>query len=168
MHKSLRIASGPFSPCSLAPHSFLPRTRPLPLVDGVLAWDFSGWSCRDTPCTRGIDIFIEKPLVGMLVPLCYLMMCRESYIYAMPTVYRHVSLRQTLTAGTSLNRLKGLGIPIEDQLAKINSCLADIDQLLIPSTINNCLNQRFVMRKEARALSVLLDYLQKQADAAEL
>jgi hypothetical protein len=47
-----------------------------------------------------------------------------------------------------------LGIPVEDQLTKINSCLADIDQLLIPSTINNYLNQRFVFRKEREIIAV--------------
>ena len=81
-----------------------------------------------------------------------------------------MSLRRTSTAAGSLNRLKDLGIPIEDQLAKINSCLADIDQLLIPSTINNYLNLRFVMRKEreiitifeecdARALNYLINHV---------
>ena len=65
-----------------------------------------------------------------------------------------MTLRRNTTAGASLNRLKDLGIPVEDQLAKINSCLADIDQLLIPSTINNFLNQRFVLRKEREIITI--------------
>lgn len=65
-----------------------------------------------------------------------------------------MTLRRSTTAGASLVRLKDLGIPVEDQLAKINACLADIDQLLIPSTINNYLNQRFVFRKEREIITI--------------
>ena len=63
-----------------------------------------------------------------------------------------------------------MGIPVEDQLAHINSCLQEIDQLLIPSTINNFINQRYIQSKEreiivafeecdARALNYLIGHV---------
>eukprot|EP00547_Thalassionema_nitzschioides_P005819 CAMPEP_0194219164 /NCGR_PEP_ID=MMETSP0156-20130528/25329_1 /TAXON_ID=33649 /ORGANISM="Thalassionema nitzschioides, Strain L26-B" /LENGTH=1176 /DNA_ID=CAMNT_0038948731 /DNA_START=151 /DNA_END=3681 /DNA_ORIENTATION=- len=67
---------------------------------------------------------------------------------------RQVSLRRAGTATSSLTRLKDLGIPVEDQLKRINGCLAAIDKLLIPSTINNYINQRFVMSKEREIISI--------------
>ena len=84
--------------------------------------------------------------------------------YAMHMWDRHVhrvaisrqvtlTLRRNSTA-SSLNRLNALGIPVEDQLTKIHSCLADIDQLLIPSTINNFINQRFILTKEREIISI--------------
>ena len=65
----------------------------------------------------------------------------------------HPLKRRTGSTSQSLVRLKALGIPIQDQLAQINSCLSDIDQLLIPSTINNFINQRFILRKEREIIS---------------
>jgi len=83
---------------------------------------------------------------------------------------RQLSLRRNTTAMSSLTRLNDLGIRVEDQLMNINSALADIDQLLIPSTINNFINLRFVMSKErdiinifgecdARALNYLISHV---------
>ncbi len=46
---------------------------------------------------------------------------------------------------------------MDDHLVKINACLRDIDQLLIPSTINNFLNKRFVLRKEREIISIFED-----------
>lgn len=71
---------------------------------------------------------------------------------------------------SSLLQLQNLGIPVSDQLDKINSCLTEIDQLLIPSTINNFINNRFVLSKEreiiqifeecdARALNYLISHV---------
>ena len=66
MHKSLKIAFGPFSPCSFRRHSFLPRIHPLPLDDGVPVWDSLGSWWLVMPCIRGIDIYTAKPLAGTL------------------------------------------------------------------------------------------------------
>lgn len=71
---------------------------------------------------------------------------------------------------SSLLQLQNLGIPVSAQLDKINSCLMEIDQLLIPSTINNFINNRFVLSKEreiirvfeecdARALNYLISHV---------
>jgi hypothetical protein len=54
----------------------------------------------------------------------------------------------------SLLHLRDLGIPVEAQLAKINDCLQEIDQLLIPSTINNFINIRYVQAKEREIIAV--------------
>lgn len=62
--------------------------------------------------------------------------------------------RSGSSTSSSLMRLRDLGIPVEDQLARINACLRDIDQLLIPSTINNFINQRFVFSKEREIISI--------------
>jgi len=43
---------------------------------------------------------------------------------------------------------------VEEKLETINACLADIDQLLLPSTINNFINQRFVLRKEKEIITI--------------
>jgi len=67
---------------------------------------------------------------------------------------RQVTLRRNSTATSSLTRLKDLGIPVEEQLKRINECLAKIDKLLIPSTINNYINLRFVMSKEREIISI--------------
>eukprot|EP00586_Coscinodiscus_wailesii_P001693 CAMPEP_0172486202 /NCGR_PEP_ID=MMETSP1066-20121228/14668_1 /TAXON_ID=671091 /ORGANISM="Coscinodiscus wailesii, Strain CCMP2513" /LENGTH=1174 /DNA_ID=CAMNT_0013251999 /DNA_START=498 /DNA_END=4019 /DNA_ORIENTATION=+ len=53
----------------------------------------------------------------------------------------------------SLNSLEALGISVEEQLNRINSCLSDIDQLFVPSTINNIFNKRFILRKERDIIS---------------
>ena len=63
-------------------------------------------------------------------------------------------LRRTGTATTSLVRLKSLGIPVEEQLAKINSCLNEIDQIFLPSTINNFMNLRYISKIEREIISV--------------
>ena len=56
-----------------------------------------------------------------------------------------------------MNRLKALGIPVEEQLNQINSCLSDIDKLLIPSTVNNVINIRFVLKNERQIISIFDD-----------
>lgn len=67
-----------------------------------------------------------------------------------------VRLKRNCTANASLNTLHkmGLGIPIENQLHNINECLKDIDQVFIPSTINNFINRAFVIRKEGEIISI--------------
>lgn len=67
------------------------------------------------------------------------------------------NIRRTGTATSSLNRLKDLGIPVEEQLKCIHDSLADIDRLLIPSTLNNFINQRFVMSKEREIISIFAE-----------
>ena len=69
-------------------------------------------------------------------------------------ISQQTNLRRASTANTSLVRLRDLGIPVEEQLNRINGCLQEIDQLLIPSTINNFINQRFVLLKEREIITI--------------
>lgn len=69
-------------------------------------------------------------------------------------ISQQTNLRRTTTANTSLMRLRDLGIPVEEQLDRINESLKDIDQLLIPSTINNFINQRFILKKEREIIAI--------------
>lgn len=69
-------------------------------------------------------------------------------------ISQQTNLRRSSTASTSLVRLRDLGIPVEEQLDRITSCLQEIDQLLIPSTINNFINQRFVLLKEREIITI--------------
>lgn len=64
-----------------------------------------------------------------------------------------VNLRRGTTA-KSLDKLRDMGIPIEDQLARINTLLNDLDQFYIPSTLNNILNKAEVVRKEREIISI--------------
>jgi len=83
--------------------------------------------------------------------------------YAMH-VYDRCMHRNALSQQTKLRRSISLVNSIGDQkvtaehyLSKINDCLRDIDQPLIPSTINNFLNRRFVLKKEKEIIDIFLD-----------
>ena len=83
--------------------------------------------------------------------------------YAMHVYDRHIH-RENLSRQTKLRRSlslsNGMGdhkVTGEEQLSKIDVCLRDIDQLLIPSTINNFLNRRFVLKKEREILAIFLE-----------
>eukprot|EP00559_Dactyliosolen_fragilissimus_P009235 CAMPEP_0184873154 /NCGR_PEP_ID=MMETSP0580-20130426/41671_1 /TAXON_ID=1118495 /ORGANISM="Dactyliosolen fragilissimus" /LENGTH=1172 /DNA_ID=CAMNT_0027376021 /DNA_START=539 /DNA_END=4057 /DNA_ORIENTATION=- len=62
-----------------------------------------------------------------------------------------------MTVNSMMRLNDHLEIPIEQQVAKINSCLEAIDQLLIPSTINNLLNQRSVLKNEREIIHIFQD-----------
>lgn len=55
-------------------------------------------------------------------------------------------------AATSTSRMSG-----EAQVEIIHECLRDIDQLLIPSTINNFINKRFVFKKEKEIIAIFAE-----------
>ncbi len=67
---------------------------------------------------------------------------------------RQTKLRRSLSLSHSMGDHR---VTAEELLTKINECLRDIDQLLIPSTINNFLNRRFVLKKEKEIISVFVD-----------
>jgi hypothetical protein len=46
---------------------------------------------------------------------------------------------------------------LEEQLERISTCINNIDQLLVPSTINNFINQQFIMRNEREIISIFED-----------
>ncbi|KAL3784883.1 hypothetical protein HJC23_012486 [Cyclotella cryptica] len=66
-------------------------------------------------------------------------------------------LRRGASAAQSLARLNALGMPVEDQLERISACMENIDQLLVPSTINNLIHQPFIMRNEREIISIFED-----------
>jgi len=83
--------------------------------------------------------------------------------YAMHVWDRYVH-RIALSRQTKLRRSFSLihhmgdeKVTVEQQLSKINECLQDIDQPLIPSTINNFLNKRFVLKKEKEIIDMFLE-----------
>ena len=48
-------------------------------------------------------------------------------------------------------------LTLEEQLERIGTCMNNIDQLLVPSTINNFINQQFIMRNEREIISIFED-----------
>lgn len=72
-------------------------------------------------------------------------------------ISQQTSLRRGSMGCTSLSTLHNMGFRVEDQLERINKCLKDIDQLFLPSTINNFINERFVLRKEREIISIFED-----------
>lgn len=81
-------------------------------------------------------------------------------------VHRIALSRQTKLRRSSISLLSSMGdqkVTAEQRLSKINECLTDIDQPLIPSTINNFLNRRFVLKKEKEIIDIFL-----QCDATTL
>ena len=69
---------------------------------------------------------------------------------------RATKLRRNSAMG-SLATLNNMGFNVEDQLARINECLENIDRPLLPSTINNYIYQRFVLQNEREIISIFAD-----------
>jgi hypothetical protein len=106
---------------------------------------------KDSPLAFGL----WSPSLGFLAVLvsAYAMHLWDRYAHRI-AISQQTNLRRAATANTSLVRLRDLGIPVEEQLQRINDCLQDIDQLLIPSTINNFINQRFILQKEREIITI--------------
>lgn len=111
---------------------------------------------KDSPLAFGL----RNPILGCLgvVLSGYAMHLWDRHLHRIAISQsggRH--MRRTSTASQSLLRLEDLGISVAAQLQKINGCLTEIDQLLIPSTINNFINQRFVLSKEREIIAIIED-----------
>jgi hypothetical protein len=106
---------------------------------------------RDSPLAFGR----YNPSLGFLGVLLasYAMHVYDRHIHRV-NLSRQTKLRRSLSLSNGMGDHKVTG---EEQLSKIDVCLRDIDQLLIPSTINNFLNRRFVLKKEREILSIFLD-----------
>jgi len=71
---------------------------------------------------------------------------------------RHVAgLRRGASAAQSLVKLTAMGMSVEDQLERISVAMTNIDQLLVPSTINNFINTKFILSNEREIISVFED-----------
>jgi hypothetical protein len=106
---------------------------------------------QDSPVAFGR----HSPSLGFfgVVLSSYAMHLWDRYTHRV-TLSRQTKLRRSSFAlNHSLGDVKGT---VEEQLANINESLRDIDQLLIPSTINNWINQRFVLVKEREIISIFL------------
>ena len=67
------------------------------------------------------------------------------------------SLRRGASAAQSLVKLNALGMSVEDQLERISLAMSNIDQLLVPSTINNFINTGFILKNEREIISAFED-----------
>jgi hypothetical protein len=83
----------------------------------------------------------------------YVMHLYDRYMHRV-ALSRQTKLRRSVSLTRAMGEQDATG---EERLTKINKCLRDIDQLLIPSTINNFLNRRFVLKKEREILSIFLE-----------
>ena len=83
----------------------------------------------------------------------YAMHVYDRYMHRI-ALSQQTKLRRTISLGHSIGDQK---VTVEQHLSKINECLQDIDQPLIPSTINNFLNKRFVLKKEKEIIDIFLD-----------
>ena len=72
---------------------------------------------------------------------------------------RHVAgLRRGASAAQSLVKLNlAMGTSAEDLVDRINLAMANIDQVLVPSTINNFINTKFILKNEREIISVFED-----------
>lgn len=109
---------------------------------------------KDSPFAFGRG----NPTLGFLgvVFMGYAMHAWDRYVHRRE-IGRGVNIariRRGVSMAGSLNKLSALGMSVEEKLETINACLADIDQLLLPSTINNYINQRFVLRKEKEIITI--------------
>lgn len=109
---------------------------------------------NDSPIAFGL----WSPNCGFLCVIFsgYAMHLYDRHLHRLELSREH-GLRRGASGAASLNRLVELGIPVEKHLEQINSSLSDIDQQLIPSTINNFINLRFVLKKEREIISTFAE-----------
>eukprot|EP00536_Pseudo-nitzschia_multiseries_P010728 jgi/Psemu1/297650/fgenesh1_pm.337_\ len=96
-----------------------------------------------------------SPTLGFLGVLIssYAMHVYDRYMHRI-AISQQTKLRRSISLANSIGDHK---VTAEHYLSKINECLRDIDQPLIPSTINNFLNRRFVLKKEKEIIDIFLD-----------
>lgn len=90
--------------------------------------------------------------VGVLFS-SYAMHVYDRYVHRI-ALSQQTKLRRSISLANSIGDHR---VTAEQYLLKINECLRDIDQPLIPSTINNFLNRRFVLKKEKEIIDIFLD-----------
>ena len=89
----------------------------------------------------------------LVVIFSFIMHAYDRHIHR-AALSRPTKLRRSYSLVCSMEHHKVTG---EQQLEKINECLRDIDQPLIPSTINNVINRRFILKKEKEIICIFLD-----------
>mmetsp|Transcript_12889 Transcript_12889/g.23588 ORF Transcript_12889/g.23588 Transcript_12889/m.23588 type:complete len:1284 (-) Transcript_12889:1583-5434(-) len=108
---------------------------------------------KDSPFALGL----YSPSLGFLGVLTfgYAIHAYDRYLHRkeigrVPQIRRSSSIGGVNNTGLTME-----GLPVEEQLNNINKCLAGIDQIIIPSTINNLINIRYIMEKEREIINVL-------------
>jgi hypothetical protein len=111
---------------------------------------------KDSPFCFGDD----RPGLGVFVMLLvsYAVHMWDRILHR-KEMSRHVagSLRRGASAAQSLVKLNSLGMSVEDQLERISLAMSNIDQLLVPSTINNFINTKFILKNEREIISAFED-----------
>lgn len=110
---------------------------------------------KDSPFCFGDD----HPYFGLFVVVVvgYGVHMYDRIIHRKEISQEVVGLRRGASTGQSLARLNALDIPVEDQLDRISACMENIDQLIVPSTINNLIHQPFILRNEREIISIFED-----------
>lgn len=106
---------------------------------------------KDSPLAFG-QYSPSLGFIGVLLS-SYAMHLYDRYVHR-ATLSRQTKLRRTFSLANGMGDHRATA---EQLHAKVNNSLRDIDQLLIPSTINNFINRRFVLKKEREIISVFLD-----------
>ena len=119
----------------------------------VLALAFSSVVAfaKDSPLAVGV----YSPSLGVLFVLFsgYTIHAYDRYLHR-ANISRTPMLRRSSSSAHKLAS-GGDGVPVENLLAEINHALSCIDQIVIPSTINNMINESYIMNKERDILNVL-------------
>jgi hypothetical protein len=115
---------------------------------------------RDSPLAF-VGAFSPRLALGLSILSGYAMHIWDRHTHriaiSQPSKSRYLCRQRSNYSRSSLLRLEDLGIQVASQLEQINDCLAQIDQLLIPSTINNLINLRYVQSKERKIIKIIED-----------
>ncbi|KAL7546997.1 hypothetical protein ACHAWF_010314 [Thalassiosira exigua] len=118
-----------------------------------MLWFSTGIFVRDSPVCFGD----KRPGLGVVVVVIvsYGVHTWDRFVHR-KEMSLHVAGRG-MRPTQSLVKLGTMGMSVEEQLDKISLAMANIDQLLVPSTINNIINTKFIMRNERDIISVFED-----------
>ncbi|GMI56777.1 hypothetical protein TeGR_g11738, partial [Tetraparma gracilis] len=97
-----------------------------------------------------------SPSLGFLITVSFgwLVHAYDRHLHRLE-MSRVPNLRRSSSLSGSIARMKELGVPVEEQLRKVNEALSKIDMMVMPSTINNIVNARYIMEREKEIISVL-------------
>jgi hypothetical protein len=97
-----------------------------------------------------------SPSLGFLITVSFgwLVHAYDRHLHRLE-MSRVPNLRRSSSLSGSIARMRELGVPVEEQLRKVNEALSKIDMMVMPSTINNIVNARYIMEREKEIISVL-------------
>mmetsp|Transcript_40090 Transcript_40090/g.84174 ORF Transcript_40090/g.84174 Transcript_40090/m.84174 type:complete len:1284 (+) Transcript_40090:51-3902(+) len=115
----------------------------------------AGIFVKDSPFCFGD----QRPSLGMFVILvvgCAVHMF-DRMMHRKEMNRQVAGLVRGASAAQSLMKLNAMGVSVEEQLERISLAMNNIDQLLVPSTINNFINTKFILRNEREIISIFED-----------